>query len=235
MAGLCEGGNEPSGSLKARLFEHLPSADVLVVLLRQSCPAASNMASSNQLCRRCKSKVSSGLKCSNCESLFHNSCAKVFPNMKIIDENVVQCCEKKDGDPGLYIDIDDAFNVALYSISDSDNKIDIRIFNYVLKQKDEIIRELQERIKLLGQHVDLLTKHTGLETNVCQNKMEATTNEDENSEIVKCSDNSIIVGNKSLNAVDSSVTKQKKTVTIQESSVSAPKPSTLKEKNVRQF
>ncbi|KAJ4435112.1 hypothetical protein ANN_23687 [Periplaneta americana] len=110
--------------------------------------------------------------------------------MKIIDENLVQCCEKKDGDPALHIDIDEAFNEALYSISDSDNKIDIRIFNYVLKQKDEIIRELQERIKLLGRHVDLLTKHTGLEINVCQNKMEATTNEDENSEIVKCNDNS---------------------------------------------
>ncbi|KAJ4439471.1 hypothetical protein ANN_07595 [Periplaneta americana] len=72
--------------------------------------------------------------------------------MKIIDENLVQCCEKKDGDPPLHIDIDETFNEALYSISDSENKIDIRIFNYVLKQKDEIIRELQERIKLLGQH-----------------------------------------------------------------------------------
>ena len=120
------------------------------------------------LCGRCKGKVLTGLKCVICECSYHNSCAKISANVKIIDDNTIQCCEKEESELDIQSvdDVDNAFYVALDQISDNENKIDVRIFKYVLKQKDNLIKELQEKIKLLNQHVDLQSKHDRLKSNV---------------------------------------------------------------------
>ena len=37
--------------------------------------------------KHCKNKVLTGLKCKTCECSYHNSCAKVSSNVKIVDNN----------------------------------------------------------------------------------------------------------------------------------------------------
>ncbi|CAH1183925.1 unnamed protein product [Phaedon cochleariae] len=102
-------------------------------------------------CKKCKSKVVNFVKCVNCDSCFHASCAK---NMKclIIDKNFVKCCEKQDEKTNLEDDAESAFFDAIDNIS-CNNKIDIGIFKYVIKQKDLIIAELNDKIKILKEHL----------------------------------------------------------------------------------
>lgn len=112
--------------------------------------------SSNATCKRCKNKVVSGVKCSECESLFHNSCAKLSTNVKIIDENTIKCCDQSEA---VQQELnDEAFYEALNEICGVDNnKIDIRLVKYLLKQKDDVIHHLEERVKTLVQHIETIT------------------------------------------------------------------------------
>ncbi|PSN39970.1 hypothetical protein C0J52_13391, partial [Blattella germanica] len=68
----------------------------------------------------------------------------------------MKCCDSDGGEINAsYLeeseadDIDSAFFDALVTVSGSDNMIDIRIFKYVVKQKDDLISELKERINNL--------------------------------------------------------------------------------------
>lgn len=136
---------------------------VLFSALITSCVMPGGTGTSNGttvsfLCKRCRSKVVTGIKCINCECLFHNRCAKLTNNVEFIDDDTIKCCEKIESDCDLVNDSDDNFFDALKELTDENNKIDIRIFKYVVKQKDELIKELQERAKVLTQHVDKLTK-----------------------------------------------------------------------------
>lgn len=103
------------------------------------------------VCKRCKNKVVTGLKCVDCENYFHNSCARLTSNIKFLDDNTIKCCESEDTS-------DVAFYNALSDLADSDGKIDIQILKYIIKQKDCIIEGLRGEVKLLNQHVDLLMK-----------------------------------------------------------------------------
>ncbi|KAJ4444641.1 hypothetical protein ANN_06437 [Periplaneta americana] len=108
-------------------------------------------SSSASLCKRCKRKVVNGVKCIDCESYFHNSCASFITNIKILDANTVKCCDMEEDN-----DCDEVFSNMLKGITD-EGKIDINIFKYIIRQKDCIIAELREKVKLLTQHVELLT------------------------------------------------------------------------------
>ena len=108
---------------------------------------------STQFCKRCKSKVVKGYKCVLCESYFHNSCAKRLNNINILDENTLKCCENDE----LPDDNDKEFFEALSENSTTGNSIDIRIFKYIIHQKNSVICELKDRINELRQHIAYLT------------------------------------------------------------------------------
>nr|CAI5832895.1 unnamed protein product [Callosobruchus analis] len=80
-------------------------------------------------------------------------CARLS-NVKITSENAVLCCEKEN----VSNDCDAAFYDAIDDLASENKKIDVSILNYVIKQKDALINELQERIKVLNNHIELLIK-----------------------------------------------------------------------------
>lgn len=119
-------------------------------------------SSADILCKICKSKVFSGIKCSECESLYHRSCARLSTNVKIIDDNTIRCCDQSEvmhqdfNDQTFYEALDETCGV-------DNNKIDIRIVKYLLKLKDEVIHQLQERVKILVQHLETVTDQYEIE------------------------------------------------------------------------
>lgn len=118
-------------------------------------------------CKRCKSKVASGIKCIICKRMFHNSCAKKMANIVNIDEHTVKCCEIQDDIVNDEASITtEAFFEAINDNVDGNNKIDLRIFKYVVKQKDDVIRQLEERIKLLETRTEFVTRNN--EVNVSE-------------------------------------------------------------------
>lgn len=52
-------------------------------------------------------------------------------------------------------DSDQAFFDAVDDIGEN-NKIDFKVFLYILKQKDELIQELRERVQILNNEIDIL-------------------------------------------------------------------------------
>ncbi|PSN51379.1 hypothetical protein C0J52_04474 [Blattella germanica] len=114
---------------------------------------------SSTACRRCNAKVLNGLKCRDCNNLFHPSCAKLTNNAVITEDNILICCGK---DIGSGISEDEAYCAALTDIADN-GKIDISVVKFMLNQKDIILNqkdilidELCERIHILTDHVALL-------------------------------------------------------------------------------
>ena len=115
---------------------------------------ASNSGSSLS-CKKCKAKVVNGWKCIICGCYFHSSCGKLR-NVKVVDDNLINCCEKSSDSASP--DGDAAFFDAMDEISGPNRKINVNIFNYIVKQKDMIIHELRDKISLLNQHIELLSK-----------------------------------------------------------------------------
>ena len=99
--------------------------------------------------KRCKKQVVNGLKCVNCDNIYHNSCAKLMNNMKFIDDCNIACCDNAND-----IDDDEAFFNAMNNVADSNGKVDVQILKYIVKQKDSIIHELKERITSLTQRFE---------------------------------------------------------------------------------
>ena len=102
-------------------------------------------------CKRCKAKPVNGLKCQNCASLFHVSCAKLM-KLKIINDNTVICCEtdlKSNEEPIAVDDVSEILNI---------NIVDVEVFRYILKQKNALINELKDKINILTAHIDLQNK-----------------------------------------------------------------------------
>ena len=104
----------------------------------------------------------SGLKCSDYGNYFHTSCAKLTNTIQFINEDTIKCCNSEacvsKSDDSLPSDtsVDQAFLDALVDLFDTDNKVDLRVFKYVLKQKDDLIDELRERNRTLTKHIDSL-------------------------------------------------------------------------------
>lgn len=142
-------------------------------------------------CKRCKAKLINGLKCTLCQNVFHNSCAKLIGNMKFIDENHVQCCESANEDvlvknlegdkeePLINVKCCGSYNEsskineteveflkALTELSDSENKIDVRIVNYIIQQKDCLITEKDRVIVELREKVDILMNQLSFSSNI---------------------------------------------------------------------
>lgn len=111
----------------------------------------SSAGSSLNLCKRCNKNVVNALKCENCLSLYHTSCAKLTNNVKFLCDNKIVCCE-------VVMDSEADFFDAKEVFSQSD-KVDKQIYNYIIYQKDIIIQELRDKINILNTHIDLLNKY----------------------------------------------------------------------------
>nr|CAH7749298.1 unnamed protein product [Callosobruchus chinensis] len=102
---------------------------------------------STKVCKRCKCTAQSGLKCIKCDTVIHMGCVKYLKNVTVLDNEQIICCNDKTSektDP----DGDSEFFDALAQQA-VDFKVDIRIFNYIIKQKDQLIRELYDKIEIL--------------------------------------------------------------------------------------
>lgn len=116
----------------------------------------SGNASVNYTCKRCKAKLVNGLKCSICNNYFHNSCAKLLSNVVFLDESLIKCCENDNPEPKLKDSDEDLYD-ALCDLVDENNKIDVRIINYLIRQKDNVIIELREKVNILTDQLNLVT------------------------------------------------------------------------------
>lgn len=102
-------------------------------------------------CKKCRNKVVSFVKCVTCDSCYHPSCAK---NLKFvqIDKFLIRCCEENLNDN--FNDDEHFFDAMEKLASASDNKVDIHIFKYILRQKDCLIFELRDKIKSLNEQLN---------------------------------------------------------------------------------
>lgn len=122
-----------------------------------------DVSSNAHVCKRCKSKLITGIKCKNCGSVFHPSCAKISPNVKYSnDKNYVICCEITDN-----VEADTAFYDAMDELAAVDKKVETHIYPYIIKQKDILIKELNEKVNILLTQIDLLTKINTIEGKGC--------------------------------------------------------------------
>lgn len=111
-------------------------------------------------CKRCKSNVVNAIKCKNCENNYHFSCAKLCTNVKFVNNSEIICCEVlpvNESDNGLFEALEEL---------NSEKKVDVYLFSYVIKQKDLIIQELRDKIDLLHRQMQLLEMVNQQKTNI---------------------------------------------------------------------
>lgn len=113
----------------------------------------SSSASSGPSCKRCKAKVVNGIKCLDCENQYHISCAKILNGVKFVDDNTISCCISENNKED-----DMTFFEAISEVAGPEKRIDIRIFNYIVKQKDAIIVELRDKVAMLNDQIDKQNK-----------------------------------------------------------------------------
>lgn len=115
-------------------------------------------------CKRCKRcNLVNAVKCTKCDSAFHESCAKLFVNQKVINKASFWCCDGiSSGKP--------AECEAFWDAIDTDEAVEKctepRLFRYILKQKDDMISELRGKIMLLEKHIILPEKNHELKPRV---------------------------------------------------------------------
>lgn len=111
-----------------------------------------------KVCKKCKRNLLNGCKCINCYNYYHLSCARNCNAVKFIDSDTVTCCNEIPNNDDED-ETDTAFLDALENIN-TDKKVNIEIFNYIIKQKNTIINQLKERIKLLNTQIEIINRNT---------------------------------------------------------------------------
>lgn len=104
--------------------------------------------SSAVYCGKCKTKVVSYVKCVSCEGCYHPSCAKNL-KFEFYDKFSIKCCENVEATSPHEDESDNNFFDAIEELHPNNN-VDIRIFKYIIKQKDNLIAELRSQIKILN-------------------------------------------------------------------------------------
>nr|CAI5831234.1 unnamed protein product [Callosobruchus analis] len=128
------------------------------------------------MCKKCISAALSGPKCVKCDTVTHAGCVKYLKHAVILDSERIICCD--DTINPTSADGDSEFFDAVAQQA-SDNKVDIRIFNYIIKQKDVLIKELYNKIDLLNQKVKYLE-----DSNLCTPKQFVKKTEVNKNEVV---------------------------------------------------
>nr|CAI5862439.1 unnamed protein product [Callosobruchus analis] len=106
------------------------------------------------LCCKLDTYAQSGVKCVKCDTVTHRGCLKYLKNVTIIDSDLIVCCEDVPVIP-VGCDSDSPFFDAIDHQAD-DNKVDVRIFHYIVKQKDMLIKELYDKNDLLNEKIKFL-------------------------------------------------------------------------------
>ncbi|CAG9818889.1 unnamed protein product [Phaedon cochleariae] len=155
------------------------------VMASSSSVVADVSLKSNKICKRCNKKFVNGVTCINCKSYYHSRCADSIcrENDEVIlisDDNIMCCSELNTDQKNIDSDQDQAFFDAIENLS-TDNKIDINIFTYILKQKDLIISGLRKQIQILMMNDSKVTSNPKLITKTISpqsipKKQEATKN-----------------------------------------------------------
>lgn len=106
-----------------------------------------NACASALICKCCISRVSSAVKSSTCNCMFHNNCAELYYNLKMPEKkNYIVCCDKVLNEPIDSVD----FYVAISEMVTTDKKVDAHIYRYIIKQKDILIAEMRDKIAVLN-------------------------------------------------------------------------------------
>lgn len=128
-----------------------------------SAPAEAEVSTATtRHCKRCKVKTVNGLKCQSCDNVFHPSCAKWSNYVQFISDEVIVCCAEK-------IDVSQEQD----EVISPEDKVNNRLLNYVLEQKDIIINELRNEINLLKDKIKLMEEIDYLQSinaNFCNNR-----------------------------------------------------------------
>lgn len=126
--------------------------------------------SKSKICKKCKNTVVNDQKCIVCNSSFHRSCAKNSSSVKIIDTEKVLCCDDLTLTNGSELDGSEIqFTDTLKNLS-TDGKIDINIFNYIVMQKNALIRQLLETVEILKHQIGIHKKIDETSINNKENK-----------------------------------------------------------------
>lgn len=108
-------------------------------------------------CKVCKSIAKDGLKCQLCESVFHQSCAQSNNRINFIGNNSVTCCTnsevKLDQKTDSEIECEFWDAISDQNLNATVKTMDVRIFNYLIKQKDLLISALYNEINMLREQI----------------------------------------------------------------------------------
>ncbi|EFA13122.1 hypothetical protein TcasGA2_TC006836 [Tribolium castaneum] len=83
-------------------------------------------------------------------------CAQLYKGITVIDEATVSCCDNVLCDNEVNADDEDHEFLDAISELATEKAIDIRIFHFVIKQKNALIKELHGKINLLNEHIEWL-------------------------------------------------------------------------------
>lgn len=109
-------------------------------------------------CKRCNKTAQSGYKCIRCGTTSHPSCVTYLKNVIIISESekLVNCCDNSD-DPDV---LDLSFCSAKGENNMESHSSELFYLKYVIKQKNQIIKQQQDLIEAYKQQIVLLNKQT---------------------------------------------------------------------------
>lgn len=127
---------------------------------------------STKICKKCSENIAKGVKCVNCEGFYHSSCARK-QNVKILGDSLVECCNNITQEPDNHHS-DDMFFDAIDKLSGNEKKVDIAIFQYIIKQKNNIISELNDKIRILKQYIDMMEYNNKMSTDNISTKRESS-------------------------------------------------------------
>lgn len=102
-----------------------------------------------------------GLKCVNCDTVFHPGCLKQLDNIQIIDTKSVMCCDTVNKTTIVVDDIANQDNLSFSSAIDQAeiaSKLEISYLKELLNQKDTYIASLVDKVNILKEHIFLLNK-----------------------------------------------------------------------------
>lgn len=110
------------------------------------------------LCKYCKKKCQSGVKCVRCSESFHNSCALRIIGLKVVTGNgQVNCCSSSN------------INESKETQSGGMSKVNVELYKQLLTSKDDAIKdlkhnnailvgELTDKVSILKQQIILLNE-----------------------------------------------------------------------------
>lgn len=121
---------------------------------------------SGAVCRYCSKGVASGLKCVKCGGFFHPSCSKRVKNMKIVNDELVMCCEEGNRGESSENSVEEV-NMSEGAVLERLERLEREntLLGDLLAGKDAVINSLREEIYLLKENIILYRENKFLKNN----------------------------------------------------------------------